>query len=88
MKKLLIISALLFSGMLRGQESSTKIVRTENIKVELQSDNALQIDMNLVLPEDLKVGSNRMMIFTPVVRNSDREVTLPPYTCTGENARL
>lgn len=88
MKKLLIISALLFSGMLRGQEPSTKIVRTENIKVELQSDNALQIDMNLVLPEDLKVGSNRMMIFTPVVRNSDREVTLPPIYVYGRKRQI
>lgn len=88
MKKLLIISAILLSGMLKGQELSAQAVRTENVGVEVRSDNNLHIDMNIILPADLKVGSNRMMIFTPVVRNADKETALTPVYVYGRKRKI
>lgn len=87
MKNLFIISTLLLCGTLRGQETSTPPVRTENIQTEVKGDSLL-INMDLVLPANLKVSSNRLMIFTPVLENKDGETALKPVYVYGRKRQI
>lgn len=88
MRKLFIISALLVSCVLKGQDTPQKAVRTENVDVQLAADSTLLINMNVILPAKLKVNSNRMMIFTPVVQNAGKETTLSPIYVYGRKREI
>ena len=88
MKQLLIISALLFSGMLKGQEAPQQTIRTENVNIQLTEDSTLQINLDIVLPKDLKISTNRMMTFTPVLRNSGGETVLSPVYVYGRKRQI
>lgn len=88
MRNLFIISALLFSFMLKAQDTTPKTVRTENVVVQVTTDSLLQVNMNVVLPAKLRVSSNHMMIFTPVIQKSGKEVTLPPIYIYGRKREI
>lgn len=88
MRKLFIISALLVSSMLNGQNTPQKAVRTENVNVQVTADSMLQVNMDVILPKKLKVRSNRMMIFTPVVQHSGREASLKPVYVYGRKRAI
>lgn len=88
MRKLFIISALLFSCMLKAQDTNPKTVRTENVTVQVTPDNLLQVSMDIVLPAKLRVSSNQMMIFTPVIQNSGKETTLTPIYIYGRKREI
>lgn len=88
MRKLFLIGALLVSCMLRGQDTPQKSVRTENIDIQITADSLLQVNMDVILPPELRVRSNRMMIFTPVVRHSGMEAALPPVYVYGRKRAI
>lgn len=88
MRKLFIISALLVSCVLKGQDTPQKAVRTENVDVQLTADSTLQINMNVILPAKLRVNSNRLMIFTPAVQNAGKETTLIPIYVYGRKREI
>lgn len=88
MRKLFIISVLLFSCMLKAQDTNPKTVRTENVTVQVTPDSLLQVNMNVLLPAKLRVSSNQMMIFTPVIQNSGKEITLNPIYVYGRKREI
>lgn len=88
MRKLFIIGALLVSCVLKGQDTPQKTIRTENVNVQVTADSMLQVSMDVVLPKKLKVRSNRMMIFTPVIQHSGREASLKPVYVYGRKRAI
>lgn len=84
----IIISALLLGGSAKGQESPTESVRTDSVDIRLLPDSSLQISMNLVLPKELKVRSNRMMTLTPVLNNAGNEAVLPAVYVYGRKRQI
>lgn len=88
MRKLFIIVALLCGCMLKAQDTTPKAVRTENVNVQFGPDSILQISLNVILPAELKVSSNRLMIFTPVIRNSGMESILTPIYVYGRKREI
>lgn len=88
MRKLFIISALLLSCMLKAQDTNPRTVRTENVTVQVTPDSLLQVNMNIILPAELRVKSNQMMIFTPVVQQSGKETTLTPIYIYGRKREI
>lgn len=68
---------------LQGQPSPGSNVRVENLTVQLSDDNSLNVNMDLVLSGNLKVGSNQMVTFTPIVRGSDNQELLPAVYVYG-----
>ncbi len=88
MKTLFIISAILFCNSLNGQDHLTQIARTDNVNVSLSADSSLLISMDLVLPENLKVSSNHMMIFTPLLHAESKETPLPPIYVYGRKREI
>ncbi len=86
MKSLItVISIFLLGSTLQAQ---TPDVQTAPVHIRLSEDNQLQIDMNLVLPADLKIRSARMMIFTPVLKEGGNERVLPPVYVYGRKREI
>lgn len=78
-------SAVLLS---KWAEPPTQKVHTKNVQLGLSDNQALQVNMDLILPEDLKISSNRMIILTPVVRSGDREALLTPVYVYGRKRQI
>lgn len=88
MRNIFITGLLLLSiGALRGQ-SSPGNVRVENLTVQRSDNNTLNVKMDLVLPENLKVESNRMITFTPIVRGADSQALLPAVYVYGRKRQI
>ncbi len=84
MKNIFIVGFfLLFASYLQGQTISDKDVRAENVSMQVSKDDALHVEMNLILPEDMKLESNRAITFTPIIRKGNNEVLLAPVTVYG-----
>lgn len=79
---------LLCISALQGQPSPDSNVRVENLTVQLSDDNILNVNMDLVLPHNLKVESNRMVTFTPIVRGSDNQELLPAVYVYGRKRQI
>ncbi len=88
MKNLLIFCTLLLCYSANGQNPPTQKVHTKNVQLGLSDNQALQVNMDLILPEDLKISSNRMIILTPVVRSGDREALLTPVYVYGRKRQI
>jgi len=90
MKTLLIIStfSFLLCGSLKGQNSTIHAVRTDSVNVHLSSDSILHVKMNLILPKDLKIASNRMMTFTPLLQKEEKESILRPVYIYGRKRQI
>lgn len=61
-------------------------VRIENMKV-IHRDQTLVVDMDVVL-DSLAVKSNQRIVFTPVVKNGESEVLLPPLVVNGRKQQI
>lgn len=90
MKTLLTITAFIFllCGSLKGQEAAIQTAYTDSVQVQLSANHILGLNMNLVLPEELKISSNRMMIFTPVLKTEGKEVLLHPVYVYGRKRQI
>lgn len=74
---------LLCFSVLQGQPTDDNRVRVENLATILSDDDSIQIVMDIVLPRNLKIESNRMATFTPIVRGNDQQELLPPVSVYG-----
>jgi len=84
MKNILILCTLLFCATLKGQDKPLESFEVDNIRLNLLSDNSLQVRMTLILPKDFHLASNRMVTFTPVLHGSgNEEAILPPVYVYG-----
>lgn len=79
---------LLCIGALQGQSSPGNDVRLKNLTVQLSDNNTLNVNMDLILPENLKVESNRMVTFTPIVRGADNQTFLPSVYVYGRKRQI
>lgn len=82
------ICALLLNTDAKGQESGTQNVHTDSIDIRLLPDSSLQIGMNIFLPKELKIRSNRMMTFTPVLTSDENEAILPAVYVYGRKRQI
>jgi hypothetical protein len=72
---------------LRGQSSSYNPVRVENLSVQLSDDRILSVEMDIILPENFKVSSNRMVTFTPIIKGNDNQNYCRRFMCMAGNVR-
>lgn len=89
MRNIIILS--LFLAMIipmQGQTVSGTELRVENTSVELSGDDVLNVSMNLVLPEDFKVSSGRVVSFTPIIRGADNQEFLPSVHVYGRRRMI
>lgn len=82
------ICALLPNSYVKGQGSNAQNVRTEQVDIRLLPDSSLQVGMDLVLPKELKINSNRMMTFTPVLTKDGNEAILPAVCVYGRKRQI
>lgn len=73
---------------LRGQSSSYNPVRVENLSVQLSDDRILSVEMDIILPENFKVSSNRMVTFTPIIKGNDNQNVLPSVHVYGRKRQI
>ena len=73
---------------MQGQTVSGTEPRVENMSIVLSDDDVLNISMNLVLPEDFKVTSGRMVSFTPIIRGDDNQEFLPAVHLYGRKRMI
>ncbi len=84
MKNILIICTLLCCAALKGQSKLTERPEVDNVRFNLFSDSSLQVRMTLILSEDFRLASNRMVTFTPVLHGSgNEEAVLSPVYVYG-----
>lgn len=88
MKNLLLLCSLLLCNYVNGQELSIEEARTENVKVQISDKKTLDVNLDLVLPENLKISSNRMLVITPLVRNGNQEALLTPVYIYGRKREI
>lgn len=84
----IIISALLLAGSVKGQEDAAQSIRTDNVDIRLLPDSSLSVSMDIVLAKNLKIESNRMMTFTPVLADNDNEALLPAVYVYGRKRQI
>ena len=89
MRNIIIIGFLLSCLIpLQAQTLSGDGVRVENKSIELLQDDMLNISMDLVLPEDFKLPSRRMVGLTPIIRDADRQEVLPTIHIYGRRRMI
>lgn len=95
MRNILITGMLLFmTGLMHGQtvtatqSNQADELRAENVSVRISDDNQLLVEMDLVLPQEMKTGSNRLLALTPVVRGNNHETELPPVYVYGRKRMI
>lgn len=88
MKNLVIICTLLLCSSLSGQNHNVEGIHAEDVKIQLADENAVQIGMSLILSDDFRLSSNRMIILTPVIRSGAREVMLKPVYVYGRKRQI
>lgn len=81
----LVIGMLLWSGTLQAQTPEVKVT---DINTRMSADDRLHIGMNLTLPAKLKVTSNHMMTFTPVLKSGNNECVLTPVYIYGRKRAI
>lgn len=86
-----IITLGLFLAMmipLQGQTVSGTELRVENMSLELSGDDMLNVSMDLVLPENFKVSSGRMVSFTPIIQGDEQQEFLPAVHVYGRRRMI
>lgn len=84
--KILIILSILLPGI--ALQAQTVDVQATGINTRMTNDSLLQVDMNLIMPADLEIGSGSMMIFTPVLKEGANERIMPPIYVYGRKREI
>lgn len=89
MRNIFITGFLLLSIVTLQGQSYPGGVRVENLNVQLLEDNnLLDVNLDFVLPEGLKVKTNRMMTLTPIVRGTSNQELLPSVYVYGRKRQI
>lgn len=85
-----IIAIILLPVAVGAQTLGGGRVRVESQTLTLAADGQLMVGMNIILPADVKITSNRMATFTPVLQAKDEErnKVLPAIYAYGRRRQI
>lgn len=85
-----IIAAILLPATMNAQSLAGSKVRIENKSLTVATDGQLMVGMDIILPADIRISSNRMATFTPILlsKDSTQNKILPAVYAYGRRRQV
>lgn len=84
----IIASCFILSLPANGQSDALTAIQAKDVNINLSSDNTLKVSMNIIIPAETKISSNRMITLTPVLHSETGSTVLPSVYLYGRKREI